>query len=298
MKQIFVSALVGALVAAAVLGALMPRAGGDRATTAAAPESAYDRVIRTGTLRCGYMAWPPSFERDLNTGVVTGWGADIVRKLGEILNLKIEFVEIAGASMNVEELKRGVYDTYCTDSYYTFASVRYVDYGQPYMYVPMFVYARAGDARFKTVDALNNADVTFVGMDGDLSTSLVAFKFPQAKLMPLAANADPATLMINVATKKADVAILDPGLVEIYNRNNQPGLRVVGTGDPVAVYPISFSVAKGEDELKDMLDGATSALVNTGVIRDILRAATKNSGGIPVGYAASARYEVVGASRP
>jgi len=31
-------------------------------------ESAYDRVIETGVLKCGVMLWPPYFEKDAISG--------------------------------------------------------------------------------------------------------------------------------------------------------------------------------------------------------------------------------------
>lgn len=49
-----------------------------------AKESAYDRVMRTGTIRCGYFIWPPGFSIDPNVGKRSGfftilsknWGKD------------------------------------------------------------------------------------------------------------------------------------------------------------------------------------------------------------------------------
>ena len=32
-----------------------------------AKESAYDRVLRTGVLKCGYSVWPPYYTQDPNT---------------------------------------------------------------------------------------------------------------------------------------------------------------------------------------------------------------------------------------
>ena len=35
-------------------------------------ETAYERVTRTGVLRCGYATWPPNVMKDPNTGKVSG----------------------------------------------------------------------------------------------------------------------------------------------------------------------------------------------------------------------------------
>ncbi|MCB1559294.1 MAG: transporter substrate-binding domain-containing protein [Alphaproteobacteria bacterium] len=238
---------------------------------AADTESAYDRVMRTGVIKCGYYPWPPYFDVDANTGDVTGLNAEYARAAGDLLGLKIEFVQMSAIGMQVEELKKGIYDTFCIDSYYVFSSLKFVDFGTPYMFAPVFAYVREDDNRFKSLDDLNQDNIQFVGIDGDLSVELVAKRFPNAQVTTLPATAAGSELMINVSTKKADVSIIDPGIVDAYNSNNQSKMKIVDPDHPVAVYPISFSVKKGETELLKMLDGAVSALQNTGVTENILK---------------------------
>ncbi|MCB1556441.1 MAG: hypothetical protein KDJ15_03915, partial [Alphaproteobacteria bacterium] len=45
--------------------------------TAHAMDSGYDRVMRTGTIRCGYIAFPPYLMQDLNTGEFSGLAYDL-----------------------------------------------------------------------------------------------------------------------------------------------------------------------------------------------------------------------------
>jgi ABC-type amino acid transport substrate-binding protein len=56
-------------------------------------ESAFDRILRTQTIRCGYVVYPPSIIKDPNTGRLSGIFYDITEKMGERLNLKIEWTE-------------------------------------------------------------------------------------------------------------------------------------------------------------------------------------------------------------
>lgn len=237
----------------------------------AAKESAFDRVMRTGTLKCGYYAWPPYFEQDFNTNEITGLAADYARAAGSLLGLKVEFVQLAAIGLQAEELKKGIYDAYCLDSYYVFSSIKAQDFGTPFFFAPVFPYVRHDDDRFKSLDDLNKPEITFVGIDGDISVEMVGRRFPNAKLVSLPSTSDGSQLMMNVATKKADVAIIDPGIVESYNATNPVQLKITSPETPVAVYPISFSVAKGEEDLLNMLNGAVSALQNTGTTESIVK---------------------------
>lgn len=271
MKQVVFSALVAALVALGVVWGVVGPQGGSRdqnGSAASTPESAYDRVMRTGTLRCGYYVWPPYFEQDSNTKKITGLIPDLMDHLGNYLNLKIEYVQLSAMGMQIEDMKRGMYDTTCMDSYVVFTMIKMVDYSLPYAYVPVFAYVRDDDRRWSNIQQLNNPDVNFVGLDGDVSVGLVGHRFPNAKLTTLAATVDAATLMVNVATKKADVAIIDSGLANSYNSNNDIKLRPLEPAP--AVYPVVFSVTKGEDKLVRMLDSGVSALINTGVMDELL----------------------------
>lgn len=234
-------------------------------------ESVYERVMRTGTLKCGYYPWPPFFEVDANTGEISGMMAELAESVGELLDLKIEYVQLSALGFQVEELKRGIYDAFCVDSYYVFSSIKFVDYSDPYFYAPVYAYVRSDEDRFKSIKDMNDLSVSFVGIDGDLSVSMVQRSFPNAKLMSIPSNSDGAQIMMNIMTKKADVAIIDPGIVDVFNKTNSPGLKNIFPQDPVAVYPIGFSVIKGESKLLYMLNGAISALHNTNSIEPVLR---------------------------
>lgn len=78
-------------------------------------ESAYDRVIRTGTIRCGYAISPPVMVQDPNTKKLSGLDYDLWQEIGKDLGLKIEFVEEAGWGNFIEGLRSNRYDAFCTE---------------------------------------------------------------------------------------------------------------------------------------------------------------------------------------
>ena len=256
---------------------------------AAEKESAYDRVMRTGTFRCGYYPWPPYFNLDVSTHKVTGLAVDVADAIGGLLGLKVEYVQMSAIGMSAEDMKKGLYDSYCLDSYYTFSSIKYLDFSDPHFYAPVFAYVRAGDKRFHTLADLNKPDITFVGIDGDISVEMVQRRFPKAKIHSLPANSDGTQLMMDVLTKKADATVIDPGIIEGFNAHNPPGLQLIAPDDPVAVYPIGFSVLKGEDKLLHTINGAISALQNTGAMKSIVERYNLVGKGI---YLVAKPYEV------
>ncbi len=233
-------------------------------------ESAYERVMRTGTLKCGIMLWPPYFEADANTGKISGMGADLFDAMGKLIDLKIEYTQII-VGQQVEELRSGRIDAVCNDGPYVFSAIKFVDYSDAAYYAPAYVYVSADDDRFHEAGDINNAAYTVLGIDGDITLILAERNFPQAKRVSLPAITDASSLLLSIVTKKADATITDPLLVDGFNAMNKPGLKALSGADPVAVYPIGFSTRKGEQELLNMLNAGIAALWNTNTAEKILR---------------------------
>jgi ABC-type amino acid transport substrate-binding protein len=77
-------------------------------------------------------------------------------------------------------------------------------------------------------------------------------------------------MMLNIKTGKADVGILDPGSVNTFNKNNNPGLKAFAENTPVAVYPIGYSMMKDDGKLLTMINGAVAAMHNTNAVNPVL----------------------------
>lgn len=63
---------------------------------AAHAESVYERVIKSGTLKCGYIPYPPAMIVDPNTGEKSGIFYEFMNEVGKRLSLKVEWVQESG----------------------------------------------------------------------------------------------------------------------------------------------------------------------------------------------------------
>ncbi len=111
-------------------------------------ETAYDRVMRTGTLRCAYIQWPVLFVKNLQTGQFEGAYADIFAEIGKQLNLKVEWVEEVGTSNAFEGLKSGRIDAVCAPFTPNPQRARVTDFTVPVVYMPYVAMVKANDTRF------------------------------------------------------------------------------------------------------------------------------------------------------
>jgi hypothetical protein len=89
------------------------------AVAEAKKETAYERVMRTGELRCGYFSWKPAFIKDPNTGEMSGIFHDYMEEIGRALKLKIVWAEEVALGEFPTAIAAGRIDAMCSSTFVT-----------------------------------------------------------------------------------------------------------------------------------------------------------------------------------
>lgn len=262
--------LLTVLVAAVVAGGIAFVGSGSRVGRTIT-ESAYDRVLRTGVLRCGYADWPPYvFTKDPTTGKVSGILADVTEAMAAKLSLKVDWSENTGWGSYIEALRSGRIDAFCAGSYRNAEKGRYLAYTAPVFYNAVYPYVRADDHRFdKDLPLVNTPEVRISTMDGEISDMIAKVHFPKATAVSVPQLGQGTDIFVNVATNKADIVFNEPSITDEYIKNN-PGTLRRASDVPFQTYPTCLDVEIHETQLRDMLDSALIELQNAGVIEEII----------------------------
>ena len=240
--------------------------GKSGASPSAARESAYDRVMRTGTLRCGYAQYPKFVERDLNTGKFSGIYYEVMEEIGKQLSLKIDWAQEVGFADAFDGLKTGRYDVVCFPLNQTPGRARVTEFTVPIVFGPSFIYARADDSRFDNdYSKINDPSVKMAFMEGELTQTIRNEDFPKTQAVSLNGLADVAQVLMQVTTGKADVATTEPSTAEEFLRNNPGKLKRV-PGPPLRIQVVGVDVNVGEESLRKLLDTTIQSLHATGFI--------------------------------
>ncbi len=272
MKTVLISIVSAVVASFAVL-----HFSGDTLTVANVEkqETAYERVMRTGTLRCGYVLYPPYMEKDLETGKFKGLGYDFVEELGKTLNIKIEWSENVPVGGDVDVLKNNRVDAICaiTGTYDPNMFV-HIDFSKPFTFLRNVIYARSDDERLKGTigyDDLNSPEFTFVGIEGDATLIYAKLLFPNAKVKGLPQLVDTAQLFSEVLTHKADLVVVEPPVAARATKSNSDMFRKVNFTGKLPEYGATLAFAKGSEKLKSTinetidymnLNGITDELIN------------------------------------
>jgi len=237
------------------------------AAAPAAHETAYERVLRTGVLRCGYGLWEPSVMRDPNSGAFSGIIYDFVQEVGKSLNIKVEYtLEMPWDSIGTA-LQTGKIDAHCAGIWATPARGRVMAFSEPLFFAPTVAFARADDNRFDyNLDRINQPDVTVAVSDDDITRELYQHDFPQAKKTELAQLAPLQELLLYVATNKADVAFSAPPLLANFERGYPGKVKIVPAAKPLRIFPDTIAVNIDEDRLLHMLNTAIDQMLDSGVM--------------------------------
>lgn len=242
-----------------------------QAQAAPQTEKAFDRVMRTGVLRCGYVVLPPQLNRDPNTGAMSGVAYDIVTEAARRLNLKVEWTEEVTFATMGEGIKSGRYDAFCLTTYRWAPMARVFDYTDTLFFSTVDAYVRADDQRFdQNLQAIDAASVTVAIIDGEGGEAIRAEKFAKAKTLSMPQNTPVAEMFEAVASGKADVTFANP-LMAIPFLANKPGVLKRVTGHlPLRSYAHALAFGKGEAELVSTFNIALDEMRNCGVIDQIL----------------------------
>ncbi len=235
-------------------------------------QSAFERIMQTGVIRCGYYVFPPVTYRDPNTDELSGFSVDMMNEIGRRADLEIEWTEEIGFGNWVSPLQTGRFDVACTPMWPDVPQGRAVAFSIPMFYAGLYPMVRTDDARFKDddLDSLNDEAVTFALAEGNAQESLVKAHFPKAKTMTVPPGNDKASFVMNVLSKKADVFLTDHnGKIE-FNRYNDGQLRLMAVHDPVKLQPFNLAVERNEMVLKDFIDNAILDLLYDGSIDRML----------------------------
>lgn len=267
-STVLVSAIVSAIVAILILVlspnlVKLPQSGTD---------STLNKVIQSGVIRAGYVSNPPSCIIDPNTSEVSGIVADGFERLAEKASLKVEWVEEVGFGSMIEGINAGRYDAVPCAIWPTAARATQADFSRPLFYSGIGVYVRQDDTRFdQDLSLINAPDVRIATIDGEIAQSIADADFPKAKQVGLPQLSEISTMLLNVKTKKADVALVEDYFAYEFLQNNPNSLKNIAKNNPIRVFPNTILIGKGNSEFRQFVDNGLGEIISLGVIDQLIR---------------------------
>lgn len=234
-------------------------------------ESVYDRVLRTGRIKCGYGIWDPIMLKDPNTGKLSGIFYEYMEALAKKLNLKVEWREEIGWGEFGAALNQDRIDMMCSGIWPTAERARSMDFTRSIYYHPMYAWVRSDDQRFdNNLESANNENITFSAQDGTIALAISQEDFPKAEKIVMQQFSGQTEMLLNVTSKKADIVIQDKISVSLFLETNPGSLKQVEGIGPLRFFGNTMAIKTGEYEFQRMIDHATQDLLQSGVMDKII----------------------------
>ena len=238
---------------------------------AADKESAYEQILRTGKIRCGYGLTVPFVERNPNTGEISGIMPDVMKEMGKLLHLDVEWTAEVDWGQMAIALKARKVDVVCSTLWISAARGRQMAYTQPLFFSRVDAYARKGDTRFdNNLSLINDPAITIATDDNDIAAEIARNDFPSAKTLVQPQMTPVDYLFMNVLTKKADVTFSHAAYVDAFMEKNPDSLQKIASARPLRLYNNALAMDIYEQELQDMLNAAITELQGSGTLDRIL----------------------------
>lgn len=241
-------------------------------------ETVYDRVMRTGTLRCGYYLFAPISEKDPATGKLSGIAIDLMEAIGKKADLKIDWAEEVSFGTMHAGLQAGRYDAICTPDWPDSRNGKIATFTHPILFAAVNAYVRADDTRFDSnLSKINDPAIKISIQDGSVEEQIARTQFPKAQTVSIPQMSDSTQLELDVAGRKADVAFIDANRAEQFLAKNPGTLKRINK-NPIQVFPFKIPVLADETRLRDYLNVVLEDISNSGELDRILDRHIKKQG--------------------
>jgi len=239
-------------------------------------KSAFDRVMETNTLRCGYAIASPWFMTDPNTREHSGVGYEVTNAVAAKIGLKVEWVEETDWGLAEQGLIAHRYDMLCGSVCIDPRRARAATYSTPFLHIPVLATVRADDSRFDgSLKNLNDSQVKIGVKNGHVFEFIANEQYPRAQKIYANSLSDDTEFLQMLKFNKIDVAFAGQTTIDLYNEKN-PDAKVRSLGEPVRFCNGAFMLPLGDGRLKTVVDNAIGELNSSGQIQDILNRFVKD----------------------
>ena len=271
------TALIAAIVAFVVAwGVVSLRGDASIAHINEPSHDAYlDRVESSGTVRCGYVNYPPFVSLDPNTHAVNGIMVDITAKIADIIGWKVVWSGETTFPMVGEDLASGKFDVFCGGYWQIALSEKHGWWTGPIFYSGIGAYARTADPRFDSsfdIKKLDDPVYSIAVIDGVAVDRVRALDFPHAKAVSLPNLTGYGEMITQVTTGKADVVLIEKEVADSYMAQNPGKIRRIGGDTPLRIYGMGYEFSYDAPRLRNIFLTALREALYGGVIDRILDA--------------------------
>lgn len=225
----------------------------------AAPARTLDEIMASKRLVIGVNPTLPPLGIFNDRNEIDGFDVDVARKLGEMLGLKTEIVQV-GSPDRIPFVNSGKIDAVLGAMTITPERQKVIDFTVP-LHTEVLGVLTTKSKPYKDYTELNDPAVRLVEVRGATPVKLVQEKLPKAQLLLLDNYPDAVRA---IAQGRADAMIDVMDFMTEHTAKHKIDWRIVDA--PIDVYFCAIGVQKGNDALREKLSAAIKELHRNGYV--------------------------------
>jgi ABC-type amino acid transport substrate-binding protein len=183
------------------------------------------------------------------------------------LGVKLIWVEEVGLPVIAEGLRQQRFDLVMLPLWRSAERAKAMGFSVPIFYSTVGVYVRAGDSRFDANRAaINDPKVTVAAIDGEMAGEIARSDFPLAKINSLPQLTDYSQLMMQVASRKADITFFSSVQARRFIKQNPGAIKDITGNAPIRVYAECLILPIGDGSFRSMIDATLTEMIENGAI--------------------------------
>lgn len=260
------AAVAGAITALAVGAMAITTTGASASRNTQHSASNPYNLIHPGTLTVGMdLVFKP--EMYLNAaGKPAGYDVTLLHLLVKAMHVKLHIVNLDFTGL-IPGLQAKKFDMVSVGLSPTPARAKVVTFSRAYVPYALILAEATTSKISATISAWNSSSVTLTALEGSTDAQLAKSTFPKASLQTFA---DDTTALLQVATHRAQGAVIEDYILAQFQKSNPGELKAVPFSKPLNVQYGSYAVHKGNSPLVKYL--------NTWLCKE------QNSGGLAGAY--------------
>lgn len=227
----------------------------------AASARTLDEIIASKKLVIGVNPTLPPLGIFNDKNEIDGFDVDVAKKLGELLGVKTEIVQV-GSPDRIPFVSSGKIDAVLGAMTITAERQKVIDFTVP-LHTEVLGVLTTKAKPYKDYMELNDPAVRLVEVRGSTPVKLVQEKLPKAQLLLLDNYPDAVRA---IAQGRADAMIDVMDFMTEHTAKHKVDWRIVDA--PIDVYFCAVGVQKGNDALRERLNGAIKELHRNGYVDD------------------------------
>ena len=234
-------------------------------------QSVLDRIKATREINVGYIVFPPTVTKDLNTGQLSGHFVATMRAIATQAGWKINFIETDWSGFTAALSAKRI-DVSIAPTFVTIPRALAVSFTRPLFYAGNSAIVRTNDTRFSDIYSFDKPSLNISVIQGEASQEFVKTHFTHANIHVLP-GPEQAMAFQDVISGRADAALGDAFAVSQFAKQHPNEVRDHFAKEPYNLTPVSWAVNNGEDDLLNFLNSAIEVLTTQGQLTIFEKAA-------------------------